>query len=442
MLRHTLTLALSLLTLGTYSTEVPQVWHHPNALRTIDLSTGLARETVAVVLENVSKEPQSVYHVPVSHDRRQAVVEVKEKGKTGDSFSVTRDGDLWTVQLPTAVQAGAQITLNLVFTTFDALTPRPSKVEQTGQQYLQWHDDVYLQSAYGTTKQKTKFKLPSSDIPNASDGGQIQAATVTYGPYENVAPTDSKVVEVRFESTQPLMVARSVAREVEVSHWGGNIAFEDKYSLTNHAAELVKPFDRIAYAQAAYVNPKMTAVRAIQLRLPAGTRDAYFVDEIGNVSTSRFRTNAREAFLELKPRYPIFGGWNYTCTVGWNNDLRRYLSGEGSLYALRIPFLEGPAKVDYQDVSVQVTLPEGAVVRHYKSQPAAQAVHGIKKTFGDSIGRTTLTFKTSDLTEETARGEIHVEYEYTTAAALRKPAVLLTAIAALFLLRVVAGKVI
>lgn len=439
-----LTLAANGQAAMTSDPDVPQVWQHLNALRTVDLSGAVARETVAVVLENVSKKPQSVYYLPVSAGSRQSVIEVKEKGKTAaEAFTVTREAAHWVVQLPSPIAAGEQITLNIGLATFDTLTPRPSKVEQNGKQYLQWRDNVHVYSAYTTLKQKTKFKLPSDDVPAASDGGQIQGSTVTYGPYEKLEPGASKVAELRFESSQPLAVVRSVAREIEVSHWGGNIAFEDSYSLTNHAAELAKPFDRIAFAQSAYYNPRSTAVRAIGLRLPAGTRDAYFVDEIGNVSTSRFRSSPREAVLELKPRYPIFGGWNYTFTVGWNNDLKRYLKRtEGSLYQLHVPFLEGPDKVDYQRASVQITLPEGAVVREHRSKPRAAVRQGVKRTFGDTIGRTTLTFETQDLTGESARGEVYVVYEYTTAAALRKPIVLVTAIAALFLLRVVASKVI
>ena len=98
--------------------------------------------------------------------------------------------------------------------------------------------------------------------------------------------------------------------------------------------------------------------------LKVGSVDPYFTDVIGNVSTSRFRSNKREALLELKPRYPLFGGWKYPFTIGWNSDaanwLRKTVSGG---YVLQIPFLEGPNQaegMEYQNVNIRVILPEGA----------------------------------------------------------------------------------
>lgn len=100
--------------------------------------------------------------------------------------------------------------------------------------------------------------------------------------------------------------------------------------------------------------------------LTVGSADAYFVDDIGNVSTSRFRSNVREANLELKPRYPLFGGWNYSFKVGWNGDLKNYLrhvKGGSDSYVLKVPFLDGPKQaegVEYERVVTRIVLPEGA----------------------------------------------------------------------------------
>ena len=100
--------------------------------------------------------------------------------------------------------------------------------------------------------------------------------------------------------------------------------------------------------------------------LAVGSADAYFVDDIGNVSTSRFRSNFREANLELKPRYPLFGGWNYSFKVGWNADLKnvlRHVKGRTDSYVLKVPFFEGPKQAEgteYEKVVTRIILPEGA----------------------------------------------------------------------------------
>ena len=99
--------------------------------------------------------------------------------------------------------------------------------------------------------------------------------------------------------------------------------------------------------------------------LRVGSLDPYFTDDIGNVSTSRFRSNLREANLELKPRYPIFGGWKYSFRIGWDANLHNFLRklkiGDG--YVLSVPFLEGPKMgegVAYEKVDLRIILPEGA----------------------------------------------------------------------------------
>ena len=112
------------------------------------------------------------------------------------------------------------------------------------------------------------------------------------------------------------------------------------------------------------MNPNTYALKDLRFPLQVGSADAYFTDTIGNVSTSNFRSNKREALLELKPRYPIFGGWKYPFAIGWNSNAANFLrkTATGG-YVLKVPFIEGPKQaegVEYEQVDVRVLLPEGA----------------------------------------------------------------------------------
>lgn len=114
-----------------------------------------------------------------------------------------------------------------------------------------------------------------------------------------------------------------------------------------------------------HYSPATSALKELKMPLKVGSLNPYFTDDIGNVSTSRFRSNVREANLELKPRYPVFGGWKYSFRVGWdadlNHSLRKLNVGDG--YVLKVPFLEGPKMsegVSYEKVVLRVILPEGA----------------------------------------------------------------------------------
>ena len=96
--------------------------------------------------------------------------------------------------------------------------------------------------------------------------------------------------------------------------------------------------------------------------LKHGARNAYYTDIIGNVSTSRFRPAKRreDANLEITPRYPVYGGWNYTFRLGWNVNLYRVERVSASERVLKIPLLEGPENIEYEKVDINIILPEGS----------------------------------------------------------------------------------
>jgi len=227
-------------------------------------------------------------------------------------------------------------------------------------------------------------------------------------------------------------------RDIEVSHWGGNIAFEERYTLHNRAANLTKQFSRVEWASQQYYNPPTTAVKELKFPLKVGSLTPYFTDVIGNVSTSRFRSNKREANLEIKPRYPIFGGWNYPFRVGWDADLKKFLrklkTGEG--YVLNVPFLEGPKQpegIEYEHVELRVILPEGAEnVKFSTTVPITSSEITLHKTFMDTVGRTALTIEAINIVDDFRDREIIVTYDYPLLAGLRKPTVIFVTILGLF----------
>ena len=222
-------------------------------------------------------------------------------------------------------------------------------------------------------KQKTEVKAPSSSIPNyttlpgsgdISEFPQKQGSKLIYGPFEEKPAGAVSPASVRFEFTKPVTHVANLDRDVEVSHWGGNVAFEERYILVHRGANLTSQFNRVKWAAQQYFKPETFALKDIRIPLQPGSEDPYFTDTVGNVSTSNFRSGKREALLELKPRYPIFGGWKYPFTIGWNSNAANFLRKTASGgYVLKIPFLEGPKQaegIEYAQVNVRVLLPEGA----------------------------------------------------------------------------------
>jgi oligosaccharyltransferase complex subunit alpha (ribophorin I) len=343
------------------------------------------------------------------------------------------------IHFPEPLKPSSQITLSITYYILSALRPLPATINQDEKQFLAYAFSAYAPSAYPTDNQKTKIKFPNTNIPDitktsglkSGEDPEHQGATYTYGPYTKVAAGESYPITVRYEATRPVIVASRLERDLEVSHWGGNLATEERYWLQNDGASLTTNFDRVQWQMRGFVETPTSALAEIRYPLKGGSVDPYFIDDIGNVSTSRYRpgTNKREGSLELKPRYPVFGGWRYSFRVGWNNDLSTFLrqiqGGNSDSYVLKVPFIEGPRNnegIQYEEVVVRVILPEGSTNVRYEVLDTAN--NGLPhtdeigssistfRTFMDTLGRTVLTLQVNNLSDEARDSELIVSFRF------------------------------
>jgi len=69
---------------SSVNASIPQVFHHTNLLRTIDLTKPYVRDSTAVIVENISNTTQTDYLWPIPSDliSKLSYLEVREK-KTG-----------------------------------------------------------------------------------------------------------------------------------------------------------------------------------------------------------------------------------------------------------------------------------------------------------------------------------------------------------------------
>ncbi|KAK3674553.1 dolichyl-diphosphooligosaccharide--protein glycosyltransferase subunit 1 [Recurvomyces mirabilis] len=445
-----------------------QHFRNVNLVRNINLEKSFPRETINVVIENIDNAPQQEYFLPFEQGSigRVGGLEVKDKKepeRTGfvvdvvevDPYSTT---EYYKITLPTPLPSKQQLTLSITYYALSALTPLPAQIGQTDKQYVLHTFSAYAPSAYTTSKQKTKLKLPTVDVPDATtlppelnaegkEDPQKQGTSFTYGPYNELPAGAVQEVSVRYDFTKPLVHGKLLERDVEVSHWGNNVAFEERHWLTNRAATLKNHFSRVTYAQSAYYNPPSSALKELRFPLAVGSADPYFVDDIGNVSTSRFRSNMREANLELKPRYPIFGGWNYSFKVGWNSDLKEFLrrvKGASNTYVLKVPFFEGPKQaegVEYERVVTRIILPEGAKnIKFSTTITLTSNTTSLHRTFMDTMGRTSLELTALNVVDEFRERDLVVTYEYPFSARFRKPLVIFGGLMAVFAVSWVLGN--
>jgi oligosaccharyltransferase complex subunit alpha (ribophorin I) len=152
-------------------------------------------------------------------------------------------------------------------------------------------------------------------------------------------------------------------REFEVSHWGANLAVKEDYALTHDGAKLIQEFSRNQYRLAPHILDMTNVFNRLIFKLPHHAKDVYYRDEVGNVSTSNFfktETTTEDAILEIKPRFPLFGGWKTTWNIGYNVRLKDYLRYHKGGYTLKVQFIENAQDMSFDHVKVKVILPEGA----------------------------------------------------------------------------------
>lgn len=433
----------------------PMNFVNRNIQQTYDFSKSYVRISATISFENIASSAQTQYYIPFGSETLASIggIQAKVKGGTERCSITLMELDpsspfqLYQINLTSPLPPKSKQVLQLAYTIRDALAPIPKAIAQSNaQQYLQANLSAQLSSCYATDKQSTIMRFPSANIPdftiipNPASGGKefpdVRGRELTYGPWLNVPPNSLRPVEVRYEYTHPLAFIPSLIRNIEVSHWGGNVAFEEHYELTNLAARLSKQFSRTEFQKSSYYtagySAPTTALKGLGISLPPGTLDAYFTDDIGNVSTSRFRSNEKEAMFEIRPRYPLFGEWRYKFRIGWDNNLNRFLrtrKGQRNSLLLQVPFIEGPRNPEgtqYGDVQVNVILPEGATNVKYAVPAELQTAIlsdeiTTHSSFLDTLGRTNLRIRARNLNDEMSGKNLLVTYDYDRLAGTRKP---------------------
>jgi oligosaccharyltransferase complex subunit alpha (ribophorin I) len=163
-------------------------------------------------------------------------------------------------------------------------------------------------------------------------------------------------------------------------------------------------------------------MRELVLHLPAGARDPYFIDQVGNVSTSHFRpsppasaallspSKAKSSILELRPRYPLLGGWNYTFTLGFDTPLEdagKYDASTGK-YVVAVPYLTNIPGAAFEETQLTIILPEGArdVTVHAPFGP--DLIENKRHvTYLDTTGRPAIVLSKKNVSEKHA-GTVYV----------------------------------
>jgi oligosaccharyltransferase complex subunit alpha (ribophorin I) len=413
------------------------------ASRELDLTSHILRQRVSLTITNEGEASINSFHYPIDKglvdnlSHMQATF--KEKGK--DSVNLltspaTIDTDVtgYKVTLPSPLSAKETITITIDTVFTNVVIPYPKEITQFDKQLVQTSANAYIFIPYPCKTQSTKIKVPNSNIESFTRISPVSAdgSTINYGPYTDAPPYSHSRIAIHYENNNPFLAVTSLERIIQVSHWG--VIQVEEYIRVRHTGAVLKgSFSRFDYQR--NPNSGLSAVKSYTTLLPAAAQDVYYRDEIGNISTSHLRNAEDFTELLIRPRFPLFGGWQTYYYVGYNVPSYEYLYHRGNSYLLNMRLIDHVFDDQVVDVAtVKIILPEGAKNVHlnppYEVKDQSMSVH---HTYLDTVGRPTITVKGYNLVEQHIV-EFQLMYNFESYLLLQEPLLLISALFVFFLL--------
>ncbi|XP_050084627.1 dolichyl-diphosphooligosaccharide--protein glycosyltransferase subunit 1 [Anopheles aquasalis] len=406
--------------------------------RTIDLTSQLVKISYKITLEHTSKQPISSYLfvVPQADRERLAYISVKDSSKKELKLieTVTPKGVTFSMALP-VTSATPVVYIETVFTK--SLKPFPSAIGQNERQLVQYFGNVYFYSPYKTVSQKTTVHLSSRNVENYTQFKPSSHAdtTIVYGPYDSVPAFSQEPMTLHFENFAPFLTVTRLYRTIEVSHWG-NIAVEETVDILHSGAALKGAFSRYDYQKDTRSN--QPSVKSYKTLLPASASGVYYRDTNGNISTSAMRALKDAVELDLRPRFPLFGGWRTHYTLGYNVPTFEYLFQNNDNFLLKMRVIDhifDDMAID--EVVIKIILPEGSsnikLIAPYSVNRHADSLH---YTYLDTFGRPVITFSKRNLVESHIN-DFNLKYNFSWMMMLQEPLLVVAFLYILFVLVII-----
>eukprot|EP00735_Rhodelphis_limneticus_P011641 TRINITY_DN476_c0_g1::TRINITY_DN476_c0_g1_i2::g.2517::m.2517 TRINITY_DN476_c0_g1::TRINITY_DN476_c0_g1_i2::g.2517 ORF type:complete len:468 (-),score=156.35,sp/Q9SFX3/OST1A_ARATH/37.00/2e-94,Ribophorin_I/PF04597.9/1.4e-115 TRINITY_DN476_c0_g1_i2:616-1980(-) len=413
--------------------------------REIDLSTQTTRHNITVVLENTGSsavhEAEFGFHSRVACNL--AFLDVKSGDKSLNIKSRnTEDGhSIHTVEVD--IPASKSVTLIIDAAFSEATRPRPTEIQQHEPQLMVYEDALYFYSPYLTEEQTTTVFLPGNNVETFTKTKPVEHEedTITWGPHRNIKPFTFSPMRVHYEANMKYFTVEKFTRELELSHWGSNVAVIDTFDIKQTGAKHTGAFSRYDL-QRNRMGSGVSAVKDFVAFIHHDSQDMYYRDRIGNISTSAYRVTDENVEVFIEPRFPLFGGWAIDFTLGYNVPLSSVLglSNSGS-YVFEYTFgcpLEDAVVANHE---IRVVLPEGARNIRYNFPFAVDSVDiEYKHSTLDILGRPVVVIRKTKVVEEHDE-PFQIAYDYPSVLMLRQPLLLVSGFGAFFMAFILASRV-
>ncbi|KAJ6336462.1 hypothetical protein OIU78_012957 [Salix suchowensis] len=386
--------------------------------RRIDLTSQIARVTSTLKVENAGPGPVSEILItfPEVQAKNLAYLmaalnegkgKVKNSGISLPIKAVNPEGMppsliFHSVSLPTALGEGDSLTLDVLAVFTHALRAFPEEITQADIQLVLFQDTAHYLSPYAVNIQSLTVKLPKSRIESYTklENTNIHGSDIKYGPYENLPSFSYAPVVVHFETNQPFAVAQECQKQ--------GLDFQARPHLRGSSA-----------------------FRNLVAKLPPRAHSIYYRDEIGNISTSNVWDDPKKTELLIEPRYPLFGGWRTTFTIGYSLPLQDFLfESEGKRF-LDFSFGSPITDLVIDYLIVKVVLPEGSNDILISTPFPVKQGQETKISHLDFVGRPVVSLEKTNVVPEHNQN-FQVYYKFNSLSMLREPFILISGFFFLF----------
>ncbi|CRL03236.1 CLUMA_CG016408, isoform A [Clunio marinus] len=394
-----------------------------NIDRTIDLTSQLVKVSYKITLEHKSKKAITNYLflIPSVDCDKLSYVSARDSAKKELKLTLSKTAEecSYSMTLPNSQIPNPVIYIETIFSK--ALQPYPTEITQAERQLVRYFGNAVFYSPFKTSSQKTTIHLASRNVESFTQvKPSVHSDTqIVYGPYENIPAKTQNEIVVHYENNSPFMVVTRLERTIEVSHWG-NVAVEETIDILHSGALLKGSFSRYDYQKDSRSGP--ASVKSYKTILPASATGVYYRDTNGNISTSAMVTLKDSVELDLRPRFPLFGGWRTHYTIGYNVPSFEYLFHNGDSYMLKMRLIDHVFDdMIVDELVTKIILPEGTknlkLITPYSVERQPDTLHF---TYLDITGRPVITFRKTNLVENHIN-DFNIKYNFSRIMMLQEP---------------------
>lgn len=157
-------------------------------------------------------------------------------------------------------------------------------------------------------------------------------------------------------------------------------------------------------------------------------------DTNGNISTSAMRTLKDSVELDLRPRFPLFGGWKTHYTLGYNVPSFEYLFNTGDQYLLKLRLIDHIFDdMHIDEATVKIILPEGSTnIKLITPYSVTRLPDQLHYTYLDTVGRPVVVFSKKNLVENHIH-DLNLKYTFPKVLMIQEPLLIVGFLYVLFL---------